>query len=244
VTKAFSTGSGIALGYLPYLAAHGVECHYVESACRVTAPSVTGRVLEHVPSVRCYTQYESWAGRRWAYGGNEFDRFEVATDEHVPGEVVRVVVTVGTAVEYPFQRLVDSLRPLLAPTGALARATDRPVEVLWQTGCTPAPGLSVVPFMPPAELAAACRAADIVICHAGLGSVVGALNAGRMPVVAVRRHGFGEAGDDHQAELGAELGRRGLAAPCEADSIVLGNLLTALRTSIKLVPRPRPFVLR
>ena len=51
VTRAVSTGSGIALGYLPYLAARGVECHYIESATRVSGPSLTGRVLQWVPGV-------------------------------------------------------------------------------------------------------------------------------------------------------------------------------------------------
>src|SRR6187431_424581 len=32
IDRAISTGSGIALGYLPYLASRGVECHYIESA--------------------------------------------------------------------------------------------------------------------------------------------------------------------------------------------------------------------
>ena len=37
LTRAVSTGSGIALGYLPYLAARGVRCHYIEigrASCR------------------------------------------------------------------------------------------------------------------------------------------------------------------------------------------------------------------
>jgi UDP-N-acetylglucosamine--N-acetylmuramyl-(pentapeptide) pyrophosphoryl-undecaprenol N-acetylglucosamine transferase len=243
VTRAFSTGSGIALGYLPYLAARGVECHYVESACRVAGPSLTGRVLQYVPGVRCYTQYPAWADRRWTYGGNEFDRFERAPGEREPGAVVRVVVTVGTAREFPFRRLVDALRPLLAPGGALARATGRPVEVLWQTGCTPAPDLPTSPFLPPDELAAAHRSADVVVCHAGLGSVLAALDAGRRPVVAVRRRAFGEAGDDHQSELAAEVERRGLGVAREAGAIELDDLLGALRARVASVAHPSPFVL-
>ncbi|HEX2297736.1 MAG TPA: glycosyltransferase family 28, partial [Pseudonocardiaceae bacterium] len=46
LTRAVSTGSAIALGYLPYLAARGVECHYIESATRVRGPSLTGRILQ------------------------------------------------------------------------------------------------------------------------------------------------------------------------------------------------------
>src|SRR5918997_1106760 len=57
LTRAVSTGSGIALGFLPYLAARGVSCHYIESATRVTGPSLTGRVLQLVPRVHRYTQH-------------------------------------------------------------------------------------------------------------------------------------------------------------------------------------------
>ena len=49
-TRAVSTGSGIALAYLPYLAARGVECHYIESAARVGGPSLTGRSCAGSPA--------------------------------------------------------------------------------------------------------------------------------------------------------------------------------------------------
>ena len=82
LTRAISTGSGIALGYLPYLAARGVECHYIESAARVSGPSLTGRILRRVPRVRTYTQYRSWSGPHWHYGGSGLDAFEaVPADE-------------------------------------------------------------------------------------------------------------------------------------------------------------------
>lgn len=243
VTRAISTGSGIALGYLPYLAARGVECHYIESAARVAGPSLTGRVLQHIPAVRCYTQYPGWSGPRWAFSGNIFDRY-TAGPPRAPGTgPVRVVVTVGTAVEYPFTRLVTTLTPLLARDGELARATGRPVEVLWQTGCTPAPGHDVRPFLGADELAAACARADVVIGHAGLGTTVTALEAGRAPVLAVRRTAAGEAGDDHQAQLGHELTRRGLAVVREADAVVLDDLLHALDAGVVPAAQPAPFTL-
>src|SRR6478672_2687119 len=79
VTRAVSTGSGIALGYLPYLAARGVECHYIESAARVGGPSLTGRILRWVPRVKTYTQYRGWSGPHWRYGGSGFDAFTAVT---------------------------------------------------------------------------------------------------------------------------------------------------------------------
>jgi UDP-N-acetylglucosamine--N-acetylmuramyl-(pentapeptide) pyrophosphoryl-undecaprenol N-acetylglucosamine transferase len=234
------------LGYLPYLAARGVECHYVESAARVSGPSLTGRLLRWVPKVRVYTQYVHWADEHWYYGGSGFDCFEAVTTRRSLGDVVRVVVTVGTATEFPFRRLIVPLAALLAVDGPLQRATGRPVEVLWQTGGTPVADLPIhpTPFMPAAELTAALAQADIVISHAGTGSALAALNAGRFPVLATRRRRYGEAGDDHQYELASELERRGLAVYRDAGSITVDDLLETLCISIQRPASPPPFTLQ
>jgi len=135
--RAVSTGSGIALGYLPYLAARGVECHYIESAARVGGPSVTGRILRWVPRVRTYAQYRHWSGPRWRFGGSGFDAFTAHHEPRPLGDPVRVVVTVGTAVEFPFPRLFRALAPLLTAGGELERATGRPVATRWDSWVNP-----------------------------------------------------------------------------------------------------------
>ncbi len=246
LTRAVSTGSGIALGYLPYLAARGVECHYIESATRVSAPSLTGRVLQWVPGVRTYTQYRSWADRWWEYAGSVFDGYEPVAVARVPKGVVRVVVTVGAATQYPFRRLFEHLAPLLVPGGGLQEATGLPAEVLWQTGDTPVDDLPIqaTPVLPAAELAVALGAADVVISHAGTGSALASLAAGRYPILATRDRARGEQVDDHQHELATELARRGLAMHRDADSITINDMLTTLKTSIRRTASPPPFELR
>ena len=245
VTRAVSTGSGIALGYLPYLAAHGVECHYIESATRVSGPSVTGRVLQWIPKVRTYTQYQSWADERWRYAGSVFDGYESAAVAREPDAVVRVVVTVGAATEYPFRRLIEHLVPLLAPEGELARTIGLPVEVLWQTADTPVDDLPIeaMPALPAAELGAAQAKADIVISHAGTGSALAALNAGRYPILAVRDPARGEQVDDHQHQLATELARRGLAMYRDAQAITVEDMLEVLGMSVQRAESPPPFAL-
>lgn len=47
--RVVSTGSGIALAFLPSARLQGIECHYIESGTRVTGPSATGRALERIP---------------------------------------------------------------------------------------------------------------------------------------------------------------------------------------------------
>ncbi len=102
---AVSTGSGVALGFLPVLAMSGVPCHYVESATRVEGPSLTGRLLRWSPGVRTYSQHRHWSDDRWRYPGSVFEGFESASREPAPSAIRRAVVTVGT-LEYPFERMV------------------------------------------------------------------------------------------------------------------------------------------
>ncbi|HEX8758630.1 MAG TPA: glycosyltransferase, partial [Pseudonocardiaceae bacterium] len=134
----------------------------------------------------------------------------------------------------------------LAPAGALAEATGLPVEVLWQTGDTPVGDLPIqaTPVLPAAELAAALGKADIVISHAGTGSALAALDAGRYPILAVRDSARGEQVDDHQHQLATELARRGLALHRDPDSITVNDMLETLKTAIQRSASPPPFPLR
>ena len=245
VTRAVSTGSGIALGYLPYLAARGVACHYIESAARVAGPSRTGRVLQRVPGIRRYTQYAHWAGRRWRHRGSVLDDYEPAGDRPPPSGVVRVVVTVGTADGFPFSRLIERLVPLLRPDGELARVVGLPVDVLWQTGCTPAGHLPIAarPYVPADELAAAVAAADLVVSHAGVGSALTALAAGRRPVLVPRSATVDGFADDHQRQIAGELQRRGLALHRDASDLAVGDLVAALSTGVRRAGTPAAFEL-
>lgn len=242
LTRAVSTGSGIALGFLPYLAARGVECHYIESATRVRGPSLTGKVLQWTPGVRTYTQYPRWADRRWRYAGSVFDGYEAVNATRELEDQVRVVVTVGTATEFPFRRLFERLWPLLAPGGGLEQATGLPADVLWQTANTPVDDLPLrpVPFLPAADLAAALAEADIVISHAGTGSALAALDNGRFPLLAARNTAYGEIGDNHQAQLAEELSGRGLSLSRDVESITVDDLLMTLSLAVRRTPDPPP----
>jgi UDP-N-acetylglucosamine--N-acetylmuramyl-(pentapeptide) pyrophosphoryl-undecaprenol N-acetylglucosamine transferase len=227
-TRVVSTGSGIALGYLPYLAVRGVQAHYIESAARVAGPSVSGRVLRSIPGIRLYTQYRRLASGPWRYGGSVFDGF-AAVETPGPVAVRRAVVTLGTAHEFCFRRLLDRLEPLLGAGGLLERDQGMPIDTLWQTGATPTDGLRITArtWLPAAELDAALAAADIVVSHAGAGSALAALRAGRCPVLVPREAAHGEIGDDHQEQLARELEARGLALLRRVEELTPGDLLRA-----------------
>ncbi|MCZ7627691.1 MAG: hypothetical protein M5U19_00645 [Microthrixaceae bacterium] len=231
---AISTGASMALSSLPVARTHGVDSYYIESAARVEGPSMTGRMLAAFPGVRTYCQYRSWSDRTWRFTGSVFDGFEPGPV--VPDAVVRTaVVTLGTQPGYSFNRLVTRLHQVLPDH----------VDVLWQTGATNTEtyGIEGRFSVPSAELDAAMSHADVVVAHAGVGSALSAIIAGRHPVLVARRSDFGEHVDDHQIQIAQELADRGLATACTPEELDISLLEDAARRTNTRVASPPPLML-
>ena len=147
--------------------------------------------------------------------------------------VRKVVVTLGLQPKYGFPRL---LRRLMAVVPAAA-------EVLWQIGDCP---VDPVPpgarrEVPPDELQAAMREADVVIAHAGVGATLDALRAGHRALCVPRRRSHGEQVDDHQLELAGELDQHSCSALArDADAITAEDLELAAGWAVEPAPAP-PF---
>jgi UDP-N-acetylglucosamine transferase subunit ALG13 len=236
VDRMVSTGAGIALSFLPLARAHGIEAHYIESAARPLGPSLTGRLLARVPGVSLYTQFPQWTNDRWRFAGSVYDGYEPGPEHPAHTGRLRIALTVGS-IKFPFTRLVNRL---------LAILPDDAEVVLWQVGNTPSPNgrIPVRKSMQPWHLMSAYASADVVVCHAGVGSTLEALESGHCPIVVPRRAGFGEHVDDHQVALADDLGERRLAINREADDLTLDDLLEAARRCVVAVPRPPAFELR
>jgi UDP-N-acetylglucosamine--N-acetylmuramyl-(pentapeptide) pyrophosphoryl-undecaprenol N-acetylglucosamine transferase len=237
-----STGAGIALPFFLAAGAHRVPRYYIESAARANGPSLTGRLVGHIPGTRLFTQYPSWADDRWSYVGSLFDAFEPGESPVPPltpaTSLRRVVVTLGTMPRYGFRRVVERLVKILPEVSA------PDVDVLWQTGSTDLSGLGVEGRnqVPAEELQNAVRHADLVISHGGIGSALTALEAGRVPVMVPRRAAFAEHVDDHQALICDHLAQRGIAVSREADLLSASDLWQAAHSSTRMVVAP-PMVL-
>jgi UDP-N-acetylglucosamine--N-acetylmuramyl-(pentapeptide) pyrophosphoryl-undecaprenol N-acetylglucosamine transferase len=216
-----STGSAIALSFIPLARAMGLRAHYIESAARSDGPSTTGRLLERIPGVLLSTQYRSWARDRWHYSVSVFDQFR-ATERLTERPHVRsIVVTVGTMTKYGFRSLVERVLAI-APPG---------VQIVWQTGVTDLRGLGVDgrQSMAQDELHAHIADADAVIAHAGIGSALAALSAGHRPILIPRSAARGEHVDDHQQQIARELRGLGLAAYREVDDLTWDDVEDAAR---------------
>jgi UDP-N-acetylglucosamine--N-acetylmuramyl-(pentapeptide) pyrophosphoryl-undecaprenol N-acetylglucosamine transferase len=229
VRAVVSTGSAVALSFLPYAALRGIEAHYIESAARVSAPSFTGRILATVPGVCLYRQYPHAADGRWRFGGSVFDGLRGVDIE--PRSVKRVVVTVGTDRE--FRRLVEAVAAILRPE----------TEVVWQTGRTPTEGLGIDarPFLPSSMLDQVMRDSDVVIAHAGCGSALMALRAGKYPVLVPRDPRHGEVVDSHQIEIARWLSQQGLALYRTPEDLGLADLEAAAARAVTRTADPPSF---
>lgn len=119
-----------------------------------------------------------------------------------------ILLTTGTN-EQPFDRLVRA-----------ATGIPGPERLVVQFGSSRVPHgrghwLEFVSFE---ELASLMSEARVVVCHAGVGSIMLARRCGHQPVVVPRRRHLGEAVDDHQLELGRRLHAAGVVRLVEREA--------------------------
>jgi len=74
---------------------------------------------------------------------------------------------------------------------------------------TPPPCNQADDFVPFGRMVELIESADVVVSHAGVGSIMCALRAGHVPIVFPRLKRYAETVDDHQAELAEALQQRG-----------------------------------
>jgi|1186.fasta_scaffold24120_2 UDP-N-acetylglucosamine transferase subunit ALG13 len=116
-----------------------------------------------------------------------------------------ILVTTGTN-EQPFDRLVLEAKAL---------TTDEALFVQHGSSQVPHGRGLWVDFLPFEDLAEKMGEARVVICHAGVGSIIMARRCGHRPVVIPRRVHLGEAVDDHQLALGRRLHAAGMVTLAE-----------------------------
>lgn len=225
-----STGAALALAVLPQARIRGIETVYIESATRYDAPSLSGRALAWVPGITTFSQSSALTRGHWQYLASPWELYDTVLTP--PRRIRRMVVSLGTQEGYGFRRLVERVLPLV-PEGA---------EVLWQTGGTDTSGLAIDARerVPAEEMAAAIRAADVVVAHAGTGIALMALENGKLPVLVPRRAMHGEHVDDHQLTIALELSLRDLCISRDADSLKSRDLVAAASRTVTKVTDPPP----
>lgn len=217
-----STGSALTVPYMMVARAMRIPVTYVESATRLLAPSLTGKITERLPGVERFYQSSGWERPGWQPHSSVFEGY--AAEPAARPEIRTVLVTVGSE-KFPFRRAVDAVRD--AAKGK---------RVVWQTGNTPIAGGELLgevrAWWPADELAARARSVDAIVTHAGVGSILMALRTGKRPVVIPRMGSLGEHVDDHQQELAAILERYGLVLVARPGDDLADLLARASETRI------------
>lgn len=199
---AISTGAAIATAALPLAVSNGIPSTYIESVARLNAPSMTGRLLQRVPGVHLRTQTPGLAGGRWKLCESVLSTYH-PTARPGPVSVDRLFVTLGTIRGYRFDSVIDAVL-------AAGLANDQTVWQLGETTRDDLPG-RVFDYLGPEEFAREAAAADVVVSHAGVGSLLEMLSLGVHPVLAVRSAERGEHVDDHQDQIASLVNDLGIA---------------------------------
>ena len=114
-----------------------------------------------------------------------------------------VFASVGTDF-HPFDRLSRWIDGWLEAGGAEA------ARCFVQTGTSAVPRLAEHrQYLGHAEMEEMVRAADVVVCHGGPGTIMLAATLGKRPIVVPRRRRYGEHVDDHQLAFAERIAAGG-----------------------------------
>ncbi len=134
-----------------------------------------------------------------------------------------IFATVGS--QEPFDRLIRAVDEWAASRGRL--------DVLAQIGNSNfrPRNIEFTKFLEPAEFNRVIRASSVVIAHAGMGSIISALEIGK-PIVVMPRRGFlRETRNDHQVATAERFGSRGRVVVADNQADFAAKLDYALTLS-------------
>jgi UDP-N-acetylglucosamine--N-acetylmuramyl-(pentapeptide) pyrophosphoryl-undecaprenol N-acetylglucosamine transferase len=144
-----------------------------------------------------------------------------------------IFATVGSHPTFKFDRLLTALEGLPGDELVVQHGPGEP----------PANAHEAVAYMSFEQMLTHMDRAAVVVSHAGVGSILCALQSGRVPVVMPREAQFEETVDDHQIELARTLAPTGrivlveaaeelpaaVAATRSRDSVPIGDAAGLLR---------------
>jgi UDP-N-acetylglucosamine transferase subunit ALG13 len=144
----------------------------------------------------------------------------------LPPERVVIFVTVG-ASPLPFGRMLRAVGTL----------PGEDLFVQHGAGMPPQDAARAVDFLSFGEMVQAMESADVVVSHAGAGSIICALRAGHTPLVMPRLARYSETVDDHQLELARALEAQSrVVVLWHADQIVEAVASAPPRRTPELMP--------
>jgi UDP-N-acetylglucosamine transferase subunit ALG13 len=140
-----------------------------------------------------------------------------------------ILVALGTQ-DKPFSRLLDGVKACIE-NGLIQE------KVVVQAGLTPYryEKMEIFDLLDKDEFGALLNRADLLITHAGAGSILSGLKAHKKVIACARRQQYGEHTNDHQVQILARFDEEGYLIAAEPET--LGEALEKAKTFV-----PKPFV--
>lgn len=112
-------------------------------------------------------------------------------------DLLMIFVILGTQ-DKKFTRLLDAIQKKI-DEGKISKKE----KIIVQAGCTryKSKNMQIIDYMPLREFEDYVDKADIIICHAGVGTILTALKKGKKIIAAARLKKYGEHVNDHQLQI-------------------------------------------
>ena len=221
-----STGAGIALSCYIVCKLKKIDFYYIESVARITAPSLTGKILSLAKSKALYSESSNFNSRKWKSIDTLFSVYKRASglNHKLTNGPLKIFVTVGTVHKFKFDRLVEMVKLVLVEGD----------QVIWQIGDANAFNLTGTHYreLSDYDIAEKIDWADVVVTHSGVGSILTTLDRGKYPVIVPRFSELGEHIDDHQIQIASKIANLGLGTVVQ-EAFKREDLLKAARSNVE-----------
>jgi len=195
-----TTGAGTVFFFVMWARLFGAKVVLMETFARFEAPSLFGRLAAPLAVVKIVQSAK--IQRSWP-DALVIDPLELVASAKTGAKAPIVFVTVGATL--PFDRLVS----MVADLEHRGQVPERVVIQTGEGGIRPA-GIETHECLSFERIQRELHRADIVICHAGTGSLITALREGCRVVAVPRQATLKEVYDDHQVEIAESFAVRGL----------------------------------
>ena len=145
-----------------------------------------------------------------------------------------IFVTVGT--QLPFDRLVKTVDGWAAENDG-----EEVFAQVGESGIEPG-NIESAQFLGPDDCREQIEKADVVVAHAGMGTIISALEMAKPVIVFPRRAELGEHRNDHQLATAEKLGARGMVKVAYTENDLLDKLneINAELESVKIDTSANP----
>lgn len=180
---------------------------YIESYCRIHELSKTGKVMKYLASYFfCQWKNLEKYGSNIRYCGPIFN---LSFKPSPVNKITSIFIITGTAA-FQFNRVLEIINNLI-------KNHHPEIKVVAQIGHISkfkSEKIKTIPIFPKDTLEKLICDADVIISHAGIGTIINVLKKNKPLIVVPRQQRYNEAIDDHQLEIAQIFSKLNIVKSC------------------------------